>query len=190
MEVEETDIPDILILKPGRFHDQRGFFSETYNKNALAGIGITTEFVQDNHSLSEQQGTIRGLHFQSPPYAQDKLVYVIRGAILDVAVDIRHGSPTFGRHVAATISATAGNQIFMPAGFAHGFCTLEPKTEVFYKVSSFYSPAHDLGLRWNDPELGIDWPVATNTAILSDKDRNWPLFSELPEVFRHESSTH
>lgn len=184
MEVQETDIPEIRILKPRKFSDQRGFFSETYNQRTLADIGITVQFVQDNHSLSTETGTVRGLHFQTPPYAQDKLVSVPRGAILDIAVDIRHGSPTFGRHVAARISADEWNQIYVPAGFAHGFCTLEPDTEVLYKVTNYYSPAHDQGIFWNDPELGIDWPVETDAAILSDKDRNWPRLEALPKIFQ------
>lgn len=177
MEVIELEIPDVKLIKPKKFGDHRGFFSETYNKQALARAGITLEFVQDNHSLSVSRGVIRGLHFQTPPFAQDKLVRVVRGAILDVAVDLRRSSPTFGRHVSAVISAEEWNQILVPVGFAHGFCTLEPNTEVIYKVTHYYSPAHDKGLYWNDPALAIDWPVSESDAIVSDKDRALPAFS-------------
>jgi dTDP-4-dehydrorhamnose 3,5-epimerase len=173
-------IPEVLIVSPIRHSDSRGFFSETYSKIGLAEAGVVTEFVQDNHALSIHKGTVRGLHFQAPPYAQDKLVRVVRGAIFDVAVDVRVGSPTYGQHVSATISAQAWNQIFVPAGFAHGLVTLEPDTEVIYKVSNVYSPEHDKGLLWNDPDLGIDWPVAAEAAILSEKDESQPTLDELP----------
>lgn len=186
MEVQESNIPEILILKPDKYSDQRGFFSETYNQLKLSQLGISTAFVQDNFSLSAREGTVRGLHFQTPPYAQAKLVSVISGAIVDIAVDIRTGSPTFGQHVAVEISARAWNQILIPVGFAHGFCTLEPDTRVCYKVSHYYSPDHDRGILWNDPELGIDWPMKVETAILSEKDRHWPRLRELPEVFHYE----
>lgn len=179
MQVTPLDIPDVKILHPRKFGDKRGFFSETYNKKALAEHGIDIEFVQDNHSYSSPRGTIRGLHFQIPPYAQDKLVRVVRGAVLDVAVDLRADSPTFGQHVTAIITADEWNQILVPAGFAHGFCTLEADTEVIYKVSSYYAPEHDLGIRWNDPRLGIEWPVSEGQAILSDKDRVQPLLEEI-----------
>ena len=160
-------IPEVRLIVPDRFRDERGFFSETYSRRALAEAGIADEFVQDNHSLSVPAGTVRGLHYQLPPFAQAKLVRVMRGAILDVAVDLRRGSPTFGRHVAATLSAAAWNQLFVPVGFAHGFCTLEPDTEVVYKVTAYYSREHDRGIRWDDPELGIDWPVDPAAAVLS-----------------------
>lgn len=183
MEVERLAIPDVLILKPARFGDARGFFSETYNRSRLAAAGIDLDFVQDNQSLSAEPGTVRGLHFQTHPRAQAKLVRVVRGAILDVAVDLRHDSPTYGRHVAAEISAEAWNQILVPVGFAHGFCTLRPDTEVIYKVTDYYAPECDKGVLWNDPDLGIDWPVAADAAILSDKDRRQPRFSDLPAYF-------
>jgi len=183
MEFISLRIPDIKIIKPKKFGDHRGFFSETYNKQALAQAGVALDFVQDNHSLSVSRGVIRGLHFQTPPFGQDKLVRVVRGAILDVAVDLRRGSPTFGQHVSAVISAEEWNQILVPVGFAHGFCTLEPNTEVIYKVTNYYSPAHDKGVRWNDPALGIDWPVRESDAIVSDKDKVQPLFSELEFAF-------
>ncbi len=183
IEIQETEIPAVKIVKPARFTDKRGFFSETYNRRALAEAGIDTEFVQDNHSLSVPQGTVRGLHFQTPPAVQAKLVRVVRGAILDVAVDIRTGSPSYGRHVSCRLSAEAWNQLFIPEGFAHGFCTLEPDTEVIYKVSGYYAPDHDRGLLWNDPALGIDWPVSE--PLLSEKDRFHPPLGELPEYFRY-----
>jgi dTDP-4-dehydrorhamnose 3,5-epimerase len=183
VDVRSTDIPDVKILKPRKYGDHRGFFSETYNKKALAESGIILDFVQDNHSLSAEKGVVRGLHFQTPPFAQDKLVHVIRGSILDVAVDLRKGSPTFGKHVMAVISAEEWNQILVPIGFAHGFCTLEPNTEVIYKVTNYYAPDHDRGLYWNDPQLGIHWPVTDQEAILSDKDKRQPRFSELREFF-------
>jgi dTDP-4-dehydrorhamnose 3,5-epimerase len=183
LRVESTALPDIKIVNPQRIGDQRGFFSETYNRQRFAEVGIDVEFVQDNHSLSAVPGTVRGLHFQSEPFAQAKLIRVVRGRILDVAVDIRRSSPTFGRHVAVELSAENGSQLLIPVGFAHGFCTLEPDTEIVYKVSAYYSAAHDHGLRWNDPALGIDWPVALTNAVLSDKDRCQPLLAELPAYF-------
>ncbi|MBP2294388.1 dTDP-4-dehydrorhamnose 3,5-epimerase [Azospirillum rugosum] len=183
MDVTALAIPDVKIIRPKKFGDHRGFFSETYSKKAFEAAGLHYDFVQDNQSLSAEVGTVRGLHFQLPPFAQDKLVRVVRGAILDVAVDIRRGSPTFGQHVSAVISAEEWNQIFVPIGFAHGFCTLEPNTEVVYKVTNFYSAAHDRGLLWNDPDLGIDWPVATDKALLSDKDLKHPRLAELGECF-------
>lgn len=183
MDVVSLDIPDVKIIRPKKFGDHRGFFSETYTKKTFEAAGLHYDFVQDNHSLSAEVGTVRGLHFQLPPFAQDKLVRVVRGAILDVAVDIRKGSPTFGRHVSAVISAADWNQILVPIGFAHGFCTLEPDTEVIYKVTNYYSAEHDRGLLWNDPELGIDWPVSADKARLSDKDHKHPTFAQLGDWF-------
>jgi dTDP-4-dehydrorhamnose 3,5-epimerase len=183
MDVVSLDIPDVKIIRPKKFGDHRGFFSETYTKKTFEAAGLQYDFVQDNHSLSAEVGTVRGLHFQLPPFAQDKLVRVVRGAILDVAVDIRKGSPTFGRHVSAVISAAEWNQILVPIGFAHGFCTLEPDTEVIYKVTNYYSAEHDRGLLWNDPELGINWPVAADKARLSDKDHKHPTFAQLGDWF-------
>ena len=181
--VESLAMPDVKIVRPQRHGDARGFFSETYNARDFAEAGIDIGFVQDNHAFSAEKGTVRGLHFQTPPFAQDKLVRVVRGAILDVAVDIRSGSPTYGQHVSAVISAEEWNQILLPVGFAHGLVTLEPDTEVLYKVSNFYSREHDLGLLWNDPDLGIDWPVDEAEAVLSDKDRVQPRLRELPAHF-------
>lgn len=183
MEVIGTEIPDVCIVKPRRFGDHRGFFSETFNAKAFAEHGLPTTFVQDNHSLSRPKGTIRGLHFQIPPFAQDKLVRVARGAVLDVAVDLRHASPTFGRSVAVVLSAEEWNQLFIPIGFAHGFCTLEDDSEVLYKVTNSYSPEHDRGLLWCDGELDIPWPITVDTAILSEKDKVHPCFKELPDYF-------
>jgi len=182
-EVLATEIADVKLIIPRIHRDRRGFFSETYNKAELAGLGVNLEFVQDNHSLSVERGVVRGLHFQIPPFAQDKLVRVIRGSVFDVAVDIRRGSPTYGKHVARVISATDWNQFLVPVGFAHGFCTLEANTEVIYKVTNYYSPEHDRGLQWNDPDLGIVWPVTESKAILSEKDRRQPQFRDVPQYF-------
>jgi dTDP-4-dehydrorhamnose 3,5-epimerase len=183
MDIKALDIADIKLIKPKIFRDGRGFFSETYNKRAFADAGIGAEFVQDNHSLSREKGVVRGLHFQSPPRAQDKLVRVVRGAIFDVAVDLRRSSPTYGRHVSAVLSAENWCQLWVPKGFAHGFCTLEPDTEVVYKVTDLYAPECDKGIAWDDPALGIEWPVAARAAIVSDKDRRHPKLSELAPPF-------
>jgi dTDP-4-dehydrorhamnose 3,5-epimerase len=188
MELFSTCFPEVRVVLPPRPTDSRGFFSEVYNHRAFAQIGIDTVFVQDNHSLSVERGVVRGLHFQIPPFAQAKLVRVVRGAIFDVVVDIRSGSPSFGRSASVIVSAVLWNQLFVPEGFAHGFCTLEPDTEVLYKVSRPYSPDHDRGLLWNDPVLAIDWPVDAATAILSEKDRRQPRLAELPDFFRYEPS--
>jgi len=183
LDVQSTAIPDVKIVTPKRMGDHRGFFSETYNRQRFMEAGIGEEFVQDNHSLSAAVGTVRGLHFQSRPYAQTKLIRVARGRILDVAVDLRRSSPTYGRHVAVELSAQNGRQLLVPIGFAHGFCTLEPDTEILYKVSAYYSAAHDHGLAFDDPELGIEWPVPPGRAILSDKDRKQPRLAELRHFF-------
>ena len=183
--VESLPIPEVRIIRPKRHGDARGFFSETWSRRALAEAGIDIDFVQDNHAFSARAGTVRGLHFQTPPFAQAKLVRVVRGAIWDVAVDIRVGSPTYGRHVSAVISAKNWHQILIPVGFAHGLVTLEPDTEVLYKVSAPYAPDHDMGLLWNDPALGIDWPVAEGGAIVSEKDRRQPRLAEMPDWFDH-----
>jgi dTDP-4-dehydrorhamnose 3,5-epimerase len=184
MEVARLEIPDVILITPRRLTDPRGFFSETYNRARFSEIGITAEFVQDNHSTSSSKGTIRGLHFQTLPRAQDKLVRVARGAILDVSVDIRRGSPTYGRAVSTVLSADNWRQLWVPKGFAHGFCTLESDTEVIYKVTDFYSAEHDKGLAWNDAALGIEWPVSQADAILSDKDKTFPKLADLPDYFR------
>jgi len=181
--VEPTALPDVKIIQPKRFGDHRGFFSETYSRSAFAEAGITLDFVQDNHSLSAAVGTLRGLHFQAPPFAQDKLVRVPRGRILDVAVDIRASSADFGKFVAVELSAENWWQLLVPAGFAHGFVTLEPDTEVLYKVSSPYAPEHDRGVAFDDPAIGIDWGLPPERLILSDKDSRHPRLAELPRYF-------
>ena len=183
MQLIPTDIPDVKLLEPKKFGDHRGFFSETYSRKALKDVGLDLEFVQDNHSLSAQKGVVRGLHYQLPPTAQDKLVRVIHGAILDVAVDIRKGSPTFGKHVSAVISAANWRQILVPVGFAHGFVTLEDNTEVIYKVTNYYSPEDERGILWNDPAMGIDWGIDPATATLSDRDTKHPVFSAVTDLF-------
>ena len=183
ISVEDTEISDVKIIRVPRFGDDRGFFSETYNKRAWAEAGITHAFVQDNHSLSRQPYTVRGLHFQSPPFAQDKLVRVPRGRILDVAVDLRRGAPSYGRHVAVELSAAGGEQLLVPIGFAHGFMTLEPDTEVIYKVTNYYSKANDHGILWSDPALGIAWPVGPDRAALSEKDLRQPFLAALDSPF-------
>ena len=185
LDVFAQDIPEVLLIQPKRISDPRGYFSETFRREVLVDHGVELEFVQDNESFSVSKGTLRGLHFQSPPFAQAKLVRVIQGAIFDVAVDIRHGSPHYGHHVAVWLDAEEGTQVFIPEGFAHGFCTLEPNTLIAYKVSSYYSPAHDLGLRWNDPAIAIDWPLSEPEIILSDKDKTHPSLTDLPPYFSY-----
>ena len=185
--IEKLDIDGLMVITPKRHGDDRGFFSETYNKKRFAQAGIELDFVQDNHSLSTARGTIRGLHFQTPPHAQAKLIRVTRGAVLDIAVDIRAGSPTYGRHAAVTLSAENWKQLWVPQGFAHGFCTLEPDTEVIYKVTDHYDPECDAGLAWDDPELDIQWPVAPADAVLSEKDRQHPRLSGLMPCFTYKA---
>ncbi|MCC9625614.1 dTDP-4-dehydrorhamnose 3,5-epimerase [Thalassospira sp. MA62] len=178
MKFEALEIPDIKVLYPKKFGDERGFFSETYNQAAFTEAGIDAVFVQDNHSLSSTVGVLRGLHYQCPPFAQDKLIRVVRGRILDIAVDIRAASPHFGKWVAAEISAKDWNQMYVPAGFAHGFITLEPETEVQYKVSAPYAPQSEQAIMWNDPDLGIDWPVDPADVTLSAKDQQAMSFAQ------------
>lgn len=183
LEVEETEIRDVKILVPKRFGDSRGFFSQTYTRNQFADVGVPMEFVQDNQSLSASPNVVRGLHWQTAPFAQDKLVRVLRGAILDVALDIRRDSPTFRKHVIVRLDAENWRQVFVPVGFAHGFVTLEPNTEVLYKVSRYYSREHERGIRWNDPGLEIDWGIGEVEAVLSDRDREQPLFENAVDLF-------
>jgi dTDP-4-dehydrorhamnose 3,5-epimerase len=186
MDVVPLDIADVKVLTPKRFGDNRGFFSEVYSRAKMASeAGIDEEFVQDNQSLSAVGGVVRGLHYQVEPMAQGKLVRVVRGAVLDVAVDIRVGSPTFGRHVATVLSAENWRQVYVPVGFAHGFVTLEPGTEVLYKVTRPYSPEHERGIRWDDPALGIDWGVSADAAVLSARDREHPVLAEAKDLFRY-----
>jgi len=183
IEIRATAIPAVKLITPSRVADARGFFSEIYRRDAFAEAALSLEFVQENHSLSVAPYTVRGLHFQTRPFAQDKLVRVARGRIFDVAVDLRGSSPTYGKHVCVELSADNWQQLFVPIGFAHGFCTLEPNTEVVYKVTNYYSRTHDLGVAWNDPNIGIKWPVTDAEAILSDKDRKQPGLAELGPVF-------
>ncbi len=184
MQVRSLAIPEVREIVPPRHGDARGFLSEAWSRRALSEAGITTDFVQDNHSYSAAAGVLRGLHYQKPPCAQAKLVRVTRGSIFDVAVDIRHGSPTFGQWVGLTISAEKWNQIFVPEGFAHGFVTLEPDCEVLYKVTAAYSPGDDCGIRFDDPAIGVKWPV-TDGLILSDKDRAAPLLADAEPAFTY-----
>jgi dTDP-4-dehydrorhamnose 3,5-epimerase len=183
MEVTPLAIADVKLVRPTRHADQRGYFSEVYNKRALAAVGIDHNFVQDNQSLSRAAGTVRGLHFQTAPFEQVKLVRVLRGSIFDVAVDLRRSSATFGKWVGLELDADSWGQVLIPAGFAHGFCTLQPNTEIAYKVTNFYAPAHDFGLMWNDPDLAIVWPPLADAATLSEKDRRYPPLKDLAEVF-------
>lgn len=176
----------VQLIVPRRFADSRGWFSETYNARRLAEQGISDSFVQDNQSLSHPVGTVRGLHFQTPPDAQAKLVRCLVGAIWDVAVDVRRGSPTYGRWAAATLSAEGGEQLYVPAGFAHGFATLVPDTHVAYKVDAYYAPASDGGLRWDDPDLALPWPLPEGGAQLSDKDASLPAFSDFESPFPYD----
>ncbi len=183
---EQQSIPEVILIRPKKFGDNRGFFSETFRADRYAEAGIAGPFVQDNHSLSAEVGTLRGLHFQIAPSAQGKLVRCTAGRILDVAVDIRVGSPTFGQHVSAELTAEGGEQFWVPVGFAHAFVTLAPDTEVQYKVTSYYDPNADRGLAWDDPDLGIDWGLGGKAPVLSDKDRKHPRLSELPSFFSYE----
>jgi dTDP-4-dehydrorhamnose 3,5-epimerase len=183
IEVRSLEIPDVKIISSKKHGDSRGFFSETYSKRDFAEAGIHLDFVQDNHSLSPQVGTLRGLHYQAPPFAQDKLVRVVSGRILDVAVDLRRDSPTFGKWVVAEISADEWNQILIPIGFAHAVCTLEPDTQLIYKVTNYYAPQHDFGVRWNDQDLNINWPFSEDRLILSEKDKKQPFFKDVTNWF-------
>lgn len=179
----ELALPGVIEILPDRFGDDRGFFSEVYSEKAWRENGVDAAFVQDNHSLSRQVGVLRGLHFQTPPFAQAKLVRVTSGAVFDVAIDIRKGSPDFGKWVGVEISAEKWNQLYIPAGFAHGFVTLQPDTHFLYKVSAFYSRECDRSVRFDDPAIGIEWPVDIANVILSDKDRNAPLLADCDTGF-------
>ena len=179
VSVKPLEIPDVLVLSPRRFEDSRGYFVETWSRAAFETAGIAADFVQDNQSLSRSPGTVRGLHYQAPPCAQAKLIRVLSGAIFDVAVDIRPGSPTFGRWCAETIASGDLQQVFIPRGFAHGFMTLEPDTIVAYKVDGPYSPAHEGGIRWDDPALAIPWPRIAGEVSISPKDLELPAFRDM-----------
>lgn len=179
-------MPTVRLIKPRRFEDDRGWFSETYNTRAYAAFGLGDVFVQDNHSLSRPVGTVRGLHFQTPDFAQAKLVRCVRGAIFDVAVDVRRGSPTYGQHVSAELTADNGAQLYVPVGFAHAFMTLEPDTEVIYKVTAFYAPQCDGGLRYDDRDIAVPWPLPADQAILSPKDAVLPLLRDFDSPFAYD----
>lgn len=189
MDVKETRLPEVKLLTPRRFGDGRGFFSEVWNSARMTDAGLDIVFVQDNHSYSAEKGTVRGLHYQSPPSAQTKLVRVARGAVIDVAVDVRKGSPTYGEWVAEELSADNGAQLLVPAGFLHGFATLTTDTDVLYKVDAFYAPDCDGAVRFDDPDLGIDWGVAAGDAVLSDKDAAAPAFRNFESPFVYEPAS-
>lgn len=183
MQVEALSLPGVYLFSPKKFGDDRGFFSETFNARSFSEAVPEVNFVQDNQSLSRDVGVIRGLHFQLPPYTQGKLVRVTRGKVLDVIVDIRKGSPTYGEHIGVELSAENWQQLWVPKGIAHGFCTLEPDTEFCYKVDDYYAPEHDAGIAFDDPDLGIEWPVNPASAILSDKDRRQPRLKDIENPF-------
>jgi len=188
VEISKTALPGVLLLKPARFGDDRGFFSESWNRQRLAAQGIDIDFVQDNHSMSATVGTVRGLHYQSPPHAQAKLVRCGRGRFLDVAVDARRGSPTYGNWVGVELSHENGLQLLIPEGFLHGFVTRAPDTEIIYKCSDYYAPECDGAVRFDDPDIGIDWGIDTDAAVLSDKDRDAPPFATFDSPFTYEGA--
>ena len=183
MNIANVSLSEVKIMSLKKHEDSRGFLSEVYTRRAFEAEGDKIDFVQDNHSFSAKKGTVRGLHFQTPPVAQHKLVRVVRGSVFDIVVDLRRSSFSYGRHVSVVLSAAAWNQVLVPIGFAHGFMTLEDDTEVTYKVSDYYSPDHDKGLLWNDPALGIQWPVPAKEALLSERDRAQPRLAELESPF-------
>jgi dTDP-4-dehydrorhamnose 3,5-epimerase len=176
------------LIVPKRHSDERGWFAETFHEARLRALGIDCRFVQDNQSYSKRTGTLRGMHFQTPPAEQVKLISVLHGRILDVLVDVRRGSPTFGKHVSAEMSAETGHQLYIPTGFAHGFLTLENDVVVNYKVSGFYAPAHEGGIRWDDPDVGVAWPVAPGAITLSEKDRRLPLLKDFDSPFAYDGT--
>jgi dTDP-4-dehydrorhamnose 3,5-epimerase len=181
--VEPLDLTDVLLIRPRKFADPRGYFVETWRADTYADLGVTADFVQDNESWSARAGTVRGLHYQAPPAAQAKLVRVLRGSIFDVAVDLRRSSPAFGRWCSAVLTAESAEQMFVPRGFAHGFCTLEDDVLVAYKIDSYYAPAAEGGLAWNDADLAIEWPVSGSAAVVSEKDRALPPLAALQSPF-------
>lgn len=186
MKIEETPLPGMFVITPVRHGDARGFFSESYSARAFAEIGVPHTFVQDNHSLSQRAGTVRGLHFQAPPNAQGKLVRCGRGTLFDVGVDLRKGSPTYGAWFGVELSFENGKQMFVPPGFAHGFATRVPDTEIIYKCTDYFAPDSEGTVRWDDPDIGIDWGVAPSEAILSTKDASAPLMADLQSPFDYE----
>lgn len=183
MNIKSTKIAGVSIIEPARHSDKRGWVSELWNSVALQEVGLAASFVQDNLSLSHAEGVVRALHFQTPPYQQGKLIACLTGSIFDVALDLRKGSPTYGEHVAAEISSDDGNLIWIPPGFAHGYCSLAPDTRVLYKLTAPYQQGATGGVRWDDPDLGIDWPVSEESAIVIDRDRVWPKLSEFHSPF-------
>ena len=183
MEIRTLQIPGPVVIVPGKYSDARGYLSETYSEEAFCAKVAPVHFVQENHSYSEHNGTIRGIHFQMPPHAQARLVRVVRGAVFDVAVDLRAGSPNFGRHTMVELSAANRNQIWIPEGFGHGLCTLEPHTEVIYKMTTPYRSDSERGIAWDDPDLAIAWPLGQREPTLSDRDRQHPRFAETPKYF-------
>ena len=183
LAVRPLRIPDLKLITGARVADQRGYFAETYVRRDFAAAGLDYDFVQDNQSGSQAAGTVRGLHFQSPPFAQAKLIRVLKGRIFDACLDLRRGSPTYGQHASIELNSTSGHQLLIPQGFAHGFCTLEPDTEVLYKVTNVYAPEHDRGIYWNDPALGIAWPAMASERNVSEKDRSLPKHADLPAYF-------
>lgn len=185
MLITETDLPGVMLIRPLRHCDARGSFAEIFREDVFARHGIGLHFVQENYSRSETTNVIRGLHFQIPPFAQAKLIRVTSGAILDVAVDIRWGSPNYGRHAATVLTAATEDQLYIPEGFAHGFRTIEPNTGVQYRVNRYYSREHDRGLLWNDPELGIDWQLDGAEPLLSKRDRGHSVLAQLPHFFTY-----
>jgi dTDP-4-dehydrorhamnose 3,5-epimerase len=186
MQFQKFDLSGPIRIEPRRHGDARGYFAETYRADHFAEAVGPMDFVQENESLSAKVGTVRGLHFQTEPFAQGKLVRCVAGALLDVAVDIRTGSPSYGRWIAAELSADNGCQLWVPPGFAHGFCTLEPDTVLTYKVTAYYSQEHDKGLAWDDPSIGVVWPALADAETLSAKDRVQPKLAELPAYFSYE----
>lgn len=182
MQIEATELPGVMILTPRRFGDARGFFAESWSRRVMAGLGLDHDFVQDNHSVSAHVDTVRGLHFQAPPHAQTKLVRCGRGALYDVAVDIRRGSPTYGRWIGVELSFDNGRQLLIPAGFLHGFATRAPDTEIVYKCTDYYAPQSDGAVRFDCPDIGIDWGL-TGEAILSDKDAAAPVLADFNSPF-------
>ncbi|MBA97140.1 dTDP-4-dehydrorhamnose 3,5-epimerase [Sulfitobacter sp.] len=188
LKIEQTPLSGVVVITPARFGDHRGFFSESYSAKALADHGISIPFVQDNHSLSMTLGTIRGLHFQAPPHAQDKLVRCGRGALFDVAVDIRKGSPTYGQWFGVELSFENGKQLLVPAGFAHGFVTRAPETEIIYKCSEYYAQHTEGAIAWDDPDIGIDWGLGGVSPVLSEKDANAPCLADIDSPFTFEGT--
>jgi dTDP-4-dehydrorhamnose 3,5-epimerase len=183
MKIVSTPLPEVRVIEPIVVRDNRGFLAEIYRRDEFLKAGIDFNFIQENHTLTVEAGTIRGLHFQRPPFAQAKLVRVVRGRVFDVVIDIRKSSSTFGRHVAMELSAENCRQLFVPKGFAHGFCTLEPNTEVAYKVSDYYAADHDMGILWSDPDLAIAWPIGQHEPHLSDRDKINPRMRDIPACF-------